>query len=110
RFGIAVSVDDGRVLAGADRRHVDNDPDQGAAYLFERRALPSEVDWLPLQRLEFPGATDVNLGHSVAMSRSMAVLGYPEGPENRGGAIVYVCDRIFADGIEDGSGEACALP
>lgn len=110
RFGIAVGVDDGRVLVGADRRHVDNDPDQGAAYLFERRALPADVDWLPLQRLEFPGATDVNLGHSLAMSRSMAVLGAPAGPEDHGIVVVYVCDRIFADGIEAGSGEACALP
>lgn len=110
RFGIAVGVDDGRVLVGADRRHVDNDPDQGAAYLFERRALPGDVDWLPLQRLEFPGATNVNLGHSLAMSRSMAVLGAPSGPEERGMVVVYACDRIFADGIDAGSGEACALP
>lgn len=110
RFGIAVGVDDGRVLAGADRRHVDNDPDQGAAYLFERRALPGDVDWLPLQRLEFPGATDVNLGRSLAMTRSMVVLGAPAGPGDHGVAVVYVCDRIFIDGIEAGSGEACALP
>lgn len=110
RFGIAVGVDDGRVLVGADRRHVDNDPDQGAAYLFERRALPADVDWLSLQRLEFPGATDVNLGRSLAMSRSMVVLGAPTGPEDRGMTVVYVCDRIFGDGIETGSGEACALP
>lgn len=110
RFGIAVGVDGGRVLVGADRRHVDADPDQGAAYLFERLALPSEVEWIPLQRLEFPGSSNVNLGHSLAMTHSMAVLGAPSGPSERGSAVVYVCDRIFASGLEAGSGDACALP
>lgn len=108
RFGIAVAVHRGRVLVGADRRHVDADADQGAAYLLERRVVPGDTEWQVRQRIEFVGANNVNFGRSLEMSGGMIVVGAPA--IGGGLATAYACDRIFADGIEAGSGAACALP
>jgi hypothetical protein len=108
RFGIAVAVHGGRVLVGADRRHVDADADQGAAYLLERRLVPGDTEWQVHQRIEFVGANNVNFGRGLEMSGGTIVVGAPA--ISGGLATAYVCDRIFTDGIEAGSGTACALP
>ena len=108
RFGIAVAVHRGRVLAGADRREVDGYADQGAAYLLERRLVPGDTEWQVRQRIEFVGSNNVNFGRGVEMSGGMLVVGAPA--ISGGLATAYACDRIFGDGIEAGSGEACALP
>jgi hypothetical protein len=108
RFGIAVAVHRGRVLVGADRRHVDADADQGAAYLLERRLVPGDTEWQVQQRIEFVGSNNVNFGRSLEMSGGTIVVGAPA--ISGGLATAYVCDRIFTDGVETGSGQACALP
>ncbi|HSX62009.1 MAG TPA: hypothetical protein VLF18_17615, partial [Tahibacter sp.] len=113
RFGIAVGVDGDRVVVGADgRARNDTVLDEGRGYVFERRVLPSLVDWPWREDLRFPGLGNVNLGRSVAMSRNMVVLGGPASSgAGTGTAVVYVCDRIFFDGFVNSPAErSCAVP
>lgn len=109
RFGIAVGIDDSRVLVGADRRHVDAGVDQGAAYLFERLASSSDVEWPWLQTLEFVGSGNVAFGQALSMTRGMAVIGMPDFGGGRGAVGAYVCDQIFAYAMEDDA-SACTTP
>lgn len=112
RFGIAVGVDGDRIVVGADgRARTDTVQDEGRGYVFERRVLPAGTDWPWRQDLLFPGLGNVNLGRSLAMTRSMVVLGGPSSSSDGGGiAVAYVCDPIFADGFLAGAAQACVLP
>lgn len=113
RFGISVGVLGGaigRVLVGADRRAAAPNPDEGEVYVFDRLAdSGGQFDWIWRQTLSFVGAGNVAFGRSLSVRRNMAVIGVPEGTEDRGSVNIYVCDRMFAYGMER-EAEVCEGP
>lgn len=112
RFGISVGVTGARIVAGADRRAVGSNPNEGNAYVFERLVLPAFIGWPWRQTLEFPGAGDVNFGYSLAVSRSMAIVGTPtQFGDGSSGITVFLCDPIFVYGMEsDTATRSCSVP
>lgn len=95
-FGFGLSVEGDRVLVGApgDSEH---GLGAGAAYVFERRA---NGVWLQVEKIVGNGVADANLGSSVSLRGSQAVLGAPDdtitGIPLAGAALLYERDSSGA--------------
>lgn len=72
RFGTSVSINGDRILVGAPKAKINDNIDQGAAYLFER----DNTTWVMIQRITdsggFPGH---QMGNSVAISGYTCLMG-----------------------------------
>lgn len=118
RYGGALALSAGRLLVGADGRARDSSPNAGAAYLYRREfnLLIGQFSWQLKQSLgepDEPGG-DAGFGAAIAIGPRASAIGAPlsdaAGIVNAGRVATYLCDHIFSDGIEGGSGEPCAGP
>lgn len=117
RFGGSVAIVGGRVLVGADGRAVDLNSNAGSVYVFERRFVPALFDfqWLAQQTLFPRSGGNAAFGSAVAMTARAAAIGAPRhdsagGTVDTGNVATYLCDRIFAHGLQTTTAEACAGP
>lgn len=116
RFGGALALAGGRLLVGADGRD-DVAPNAGAAYVYVRALLlPPNFVWTLAQTLHEAGAGGAGaaFGSAVALAPRVAAIGAPTsdaaGLTNAGVVTAFLCDRIFADGVDGSPANACARP
>lgn len=118
RFGAALALSDGRLLAGADGRAVDLSQNAGAAYVYryEFDLLIGDFSWRLKQSLTEPRETggDAGFGTSVAIGPRAAAIGAPlsdaAGLVNAGRVATYLCDHIFSDGVDGLARNGCRSP
>lgn len=118
RFGGALALSGGRLLAGADGRVVDAFANAGAAYLYryEYNLLVGDYRWRLKQALTEPPENGGNgaFGYSVALGPRAAAIGAPlsdaAGLVNAGRVVTYLCDRIFRDVFDGADSQACPGP
>jgi len=116
RFGGALALSEGRLLAGADGRAVGTSANAGAAYVYryEFDLLVGAFRWRYKQSLTEPDdGGNAAFGYSVALGPRVAAIGAPQsdaaGLANAGRVATYLCDRIFRYGL-DTPAQACAGP
>src|SRR5262249_3646479 len=87
RFGFSVAIDGNTVVVGARTTQIGGNPNQGAAYIFER----SGTIWSEQQRrTASDGAAVDNFGFSVAIGGDTAVVGAVGDDSFRGSAYVFL--------------------
>lgn len=117
RFGGALALDSNRLLVGADGRAVDLNNNAGAVYVYRYELNQLfNYSWVLKQTLIEPRESGGNsaFGFSVAIGPRAAAIGAPlsdaAGLLNAGRVATYLCDRIFADGLESNTSFACPGP
>ncbi len=98
RFGVAVAVDDRRLVVGADGRR-DGPPERGSVVIFERTQAP-----LPRWRLERivqapSGDVGDAFGAAIALDGNRLVVGAPDADDRRGA--VWLIDLDHGDTVPE---------
>lgn len=117
RFGGALALSNNRLLVGADGRAVDLNNNAGSVYVYRYELNQLfNYSWILKQSLIEPRESGGNsaFGFSVAIGPRAAAIGAPlsdaAGLTNAGRVAAYLCDRIFADGVEGNASNACSGP
>ena len=117
RFGGALALSNNRLLVGADGRAVDLNNNAGSVYVYRYELNQLfNYSWVRKQTLIEPRESGGNsaFGFSVAIGPRAAAIGAPlsdaAGLSNAGRVATYLCDRIFADGLEGNASTACSGP
>ena len=85
-FGWSVAISGSTIVVGAWDDDISSNPDQGAAYIFNRQG----GKWVETQKLTASvGAADSHFGWSVALSGSTVVVGAPGDNVFQGAAYVF---------------------
>lgn len=105
RFGGALALSNGTLLAGADGHAVGGWPNAGTAHLYRYGfdLLSGTFRWRFRQTFEEPGGVDNGaFGSSIALGPRAAAIGAPlsdaAGLGNAGSVVTYLCDQIFRYG------------
>ncbi len=95
RFGVAVAVDDRRLVVGADGRR-DGPPERGSVAIFERTDTP-RPRWRLDRIVQAPaGAGGDAFGAAIALDGNRLVVGAPDADDRRGAVWFVDLDRIDA--------------